>query len=250
MLDVIIPAYNEEETVARAINSALQFPFVQNVIVVNDGSADKTKEVINSFTDTRVVYVEMKQNMGLPNARYAGAMISQKISDNPYIAFVDADDYFASNGLDEAFQIIKDNPQFSCIKLNLIATGFPEIYTKHPKFHEIMERWQLYTMTGIFNREIFLKVGHMVSGMKIGEDFCLMSALKSCTTVAMHSNYGGTHIVWHDNFTAKGYIEEYLYGTPNVIDEKLIIDSETRRQKIIAVIKSSKFNKLPVQHNV
>ena len=46
LLDVIIPAYNEEETVAKVIGVVKKVSFVDEIIVVNDGSSDNTEEEV------------------------------------------------------------------------------------------------------------------------------------------------------------------------------------------------------------
>jgi glycosyltransferase involved in cell wall biosynthesis len=103
-VSVIIPAYNAARFVHGAIDSVLGQTF-QNfeIIVVDDGSKDGTRKAVESYlSDSRVHYL-YQENRGLPGARNAGA----KVSRGDYLAFLDADDFFASNALEcmlSAFQ--------------------------------------------------------------------------------------------------------------------------------------------------
>lgn len=88
LLTVIIPAYNTEKYILRCLQS-LDHPMI-DVIVVNDGSTDGTKELLDSFCDThknfRVIHTD---NCGAPAARLTGL----KEVKTKYFSFVDSDDY-------------------------------------------------------------------------------------------------------------------------------------------------------------
>lgn len=87
LVSIIIPAYNAAATLAEAIDSALaqRYPRIE-VLVVDDGSADRTPEVLRSYGD-RIRWVR-KDNGGLPAARNTGHLHTQ----GELIAWLDADD--------------------------------------------------------------------------------------------------------------------------------------------------------------
>lgn len=91
LVSVIIPAYNAETTITRCINS-IQIQTYSNleIIVVNDGSTDNTKEIVKRLQerDDRIKLFTTK-NGGVSHARNVG--IDNASGD--YITFVDADDY-------------------------------------------------------------------------------------------------------------------------------------------------------------
>lgn len=66
-ISIIIPAYNEEERIENSLNSAIEFLTSKNynfeIIVVDDGSTDKTVSIASQFTD-KVVVLEQPKNMG------------------------------------------------------------------------------------------------------------------------------------------------------------------------------------------
>lgn len=86
---VIIPAYNSASTLAHAIDSVLlqSYPAFE-IIVIDDGSTDNTKEVIANF-DEKVIYV-FQANAGVSSARDHGASIAS----GDWLAFLDADDWY------------------------------------------------------------------------------------------------------------------------------------------------------------
>ena len=92
-ISVIVPAYNVEKYISRCLDSILNQTYHNlEIIVVNDGSTDNTKNIISSYVekDKRVQIVN-QENKGLFHARLAG--LEKATGD--YIAFVDSDDYIS-----------------------------------------------------------------------------------------------------------------------------------------------------------
>lgn len=85
---VIVPLYNCEAYITECIDSILSqsYPHFE-IIVVNDGSTDSSREIAASYTDTRVRIID-KENGGLLHARLTGI----REAHGEYIVFVDADD--------------------------------------------------------------------------------------------------------------------------------------------------------------
>lgn len=90
-LSIILPVYNGEKFVSRAISSVLQSKLQQwELIIINDGSTDNTNKVCREFAamDSRIIFFEQK-NHGLSYSRNQGVSLST----GKYVAFLDADDY-------------------------------------------------------------------------------------------------------------------------------------------------------------
>jgi len=89
-VSVIIPTYNRKRFVKRAVASVLyQEEGGYEVIVVDDGSTDSTREALSIFGN-RIRYVLCPANKGVSFARNIGI----KLSRYPLIAFLDSDDYW------------------------------------------------------------------------------------------------------------------------------------------------------------
>ena len=85
MVSVIIPAYNEEKTIGQVIESLRSHPLVEEILVVNDGSTDKTAAIATAAGAT-VVY-SLPVNQGKAAAMHYGVDHAK----NDLILFVDAD---------------------------------------------------------------------------------------------------------------------------------------------------------------
>lgn len=104
---IIISLYNKERFIQETLKSVLNQRF-QNfeVIVVNDGSTDKSEQKVSEITDSRIRYFKT-ENRGVSAARNFGI---QK-SNADYICFLDADDYWFENHLDVLQNLILDFPE-------------------------------------------------------------------------------------------------------------------------------------------
>ncbi|KFB02376.1 hypothetical protein IA57_01720 [Mangrovimonas yunxiaonensis] len=103
---IIIPLYNKEHYVKNTIKSVLSQSFNDfEIIVVNDGSTDNSLEVIKTFKDQRISVFTTK-NQGVSSARNYG--IKKALAN--YIAFIDADDHWYGNHLENIAALINDFP--------------------------------------------------------------------------------------------------------------------------------------------
>ena len=110
-----MPAYNAEPYLARAIESCLrQTEPPEEIIVVDDGSRDRTAEVAESFP-APVRVIRMGANQGVSAARNRGV----RESTGDWLAFLDADDWFLPQKLEWQRKCIRENPNAV-----LVYTGF------------------------------------------------------------------------------------------------------------------------------
>lgn len=97
MVSVIIPTYNRENTIVRAVNSILNQSYKDlEVIVVDDCSRDNTIEVVSMIQDARVRIIKCEKNGGACVARNIGIEHAK----GRYIAFQDSDDEWYPNKLE------------------------------------------------------------------------------------------------------------------------------------------------------
>ncbi|KPK02655.1 MAG: hypothetical protein AMK71_01505 [Nitrospira bacterium SG8_35_4] len=108
LLSIIVPAYNAEETLKKTLLSVAaqmeHYPECE-VLVIDDGSKDKTPQIISQFEQWDGRYKGIRQeNRGVSAARNRGIQASQ----GDYIAFLDADDLFLDGCIDRRMKVFMD----------------------------------------------------------------------------------------------------------------------------------------------
>ena len=99
-VSIIVPAYNNEKTIKRCLDSLINQSFKDiEIIVINEGSSDKTKDMLDEYLKYDNVFVFNTENHGQSAARNLG--LDKAIGD--YICFLDADDYVSKDGLEKLY---------------------------------------------------------------------------------------------------------------------------------------------------
>lgn len=175
-ISVIIPAYNAEAYLAETLRSvfAQSLPPYE-VIVINDGSKDKTSEVAKQFP---VILID-QINQGPAMARNAGVFASK----TPWVAFLDADDTWDTKKLETAEAEITKYPDADVIATNMM-TGNPENgwkpielsdrYDKKKSFFlQLYRKSFLATSTLVVRKELIINEGGFDPSYFGPEDFDL-----------------------------------------------------------------------------
>lgn len=175
---IVIPVFNKEEFVAKTLKSVLSQTFADfEIIIINDGSTDKSEAEILAIADERICYFS-KENEGVAKARNFG--ISKATAD--YICFLDADDfwfpYFLST-MNDYIQKLPKEKVFACaIEIETNRKTIPAQYsfTKNADF-EIVNFFEasqkeavLWTSSVCIHKEVFDKTGVFDERLKVSED--------------------------------------------------------------------------------
>ncbi len=156
LISVMMPTYNNGKYIKQAIESI----YAQNynnmeIIVVDDGSTDNTREILNQYKDVKYFYIEHK---GISVARN---MALEK-SKGEYIAFLDSDDYWLPNKLNTQMQYFKDHPDCP-----IVFTKYENIFENEDlkknkrAMHEkaIEDTFKQYLPSTVLKKELFDKYG-------------------------------------------------------------------------------------------
>lgn len=175
---IIIPVFNKETFVAKTIKSVLSQTFADfEIIIINDGSTDKSEAEILAIADERILYFS-KENEGVAVARNFGI---SKASAN-YICFLDADDYWFPNFLETMNQYIQKLPNekvIACaIEIETNKKTFPAQYSFAQKgdfeivnfFEASQKEAVLWTSAVCIHKEVFEKSGIFDEQLKVSED--------------------------------------------------------------------------------
>ncbi len=149
MISVIIPSYNHASSVGKAIDSALSSINVDiEVIVINDGSSDDTKDALRQYEELDRVKVIHQENRGSNPTRNRGF----KESSGDYVIFLDADAILVPDALEK-------------LENALIGSGASFAYS------DFRFGWKLFK-TGTFDIERLRKMNYIhTSGLIKREDF-------------------------------------------------------------------------------
>ncbi|MDB5482858.1 MAG: glycosyltransferase [Caulobacteraceae bacterium] len=174
IISVVIPSFNCTAYICSAIDSILtQIMQDFDIIVVDDGSTDSTREVLGRYSqENRVRYI-YQENRGLPGARNTGA----RASTAKYVAFLDADDMLTPDALSMMSDTLDASGESWCVTDILKINGNSrEIHrTEMPDgdlFYGILK--DDFIRRGMFfRREDILAVGLYDESMKNREDWDL-----------------------------------------------------------------------------
>ncbi len=126
-VSVVIPLYNREKYIARAIDSVLAQTYNDfELIVIDDGSTDNGSEVVKQYDDQRIKIVS-QQNAGVSSARNAGIDLAK----GKWIAFLDSDDQWLPEKLQCQVDFLNETPTLRWVGSNCTT----ELYSsKQQKF--------------------------------------------------------------------------------------------------------------------
>ena len=174
LISVIIPMYNSAGTIIKALDSvkAQTFKCYYDVIVVNDGSMDKSKELVENykFDNDRFNLILINQkNGGVSKARNAGL----KNAKGDLIAFLDSDDQWFPDKLEKQTKLLELNPQ-----IDLLGCAFDGLYLPNTPDGSLLKidisklifKNYFQPSTVIMKRKVFEEIGYFDESQKYAEE--------------------------------------------------------------------------------
>ena len=188
---VVIPLYNKQDYITRAIDSVLAQTFTEfECLVIDDGSTDTSLSIVQKYDDPRIKLIS-KVNGGVSQARNAGIFAANY----EYIAFLDADDHWTENYLASMAQLIhtrpgsalyfsshyicfpdgtrslKESPELACRGDSAVFDLF-EYFQKYRIYG-----WTLHTSCCIVDKNTVIEVGGFDERISYYEDYDLFSRI-------------------------------------------------------------------------
>ncbi len=225
-----MPLYNKEADVRRAIESVLKQTFSDfELIVINDGSTDKSPEVVRSINDSRIKIIN-QENAGVSAARNRGIYESKA----DLIAFLDADDEWKPSFLSTIFSLKEKFPTCKVFATNYlyrevngsyrlpIIRGLPP----HP-WEGILDDYfvvaaksdpPLWTSAITVNKEAIKSVGLFPVGVTSGEDLLTWARLALKYKIAYTTNNCAIFYMPVDFFDRPGRFKD----TTDFVSQELI----------------------------
>ena len=217
LVTIVLPTHNRAHLIGRAIDSVLaQTHPALELIVIDDGSTDGTREVVAAFTDPRVRHLRNENPVGPSTARNIGIATAGPSS---YLAFIDDDDEWLPHKLERQLAVFERGPA------DLAAVGCGRID------FDGREEVQLPELRGLLFEDLLARRARGYGGALVlvrrfpGEPDVLFDASLSCledadytlrvartrpldfvpeALVKVYQNHGGQH-VWNSAGMVAGY---------------------------------------------
>jgi len=151
---VIVPLYNKEQYVVRALNSILNQTFTDfEILVINDCCTDKSVELVKQLNCSKIKIINHTENKGLSATRNTGI----KNSKSNYITYLDADDEWKPTFLSSILYLIQNFKEAS-----IFGTNYEEIWgetikipsngseTLNPNFKGYLNFFKINIKQGIY----------------------------------------------------------------------------------------------------
>jgi glycosyltransferase involved in cell wall biosynthesis len=186
VVSVVVPAYNSAALLPDAVESIRQqrYPRVE-LIVVDDGSTDRTAAIVRGISGLSVRYV-YQPNGGPACARNHGLRLAQ----GEVIAFLDADDMWPPDRLRCQLRYLEEDPRtdvvlgrFQCFRRRPSADGGSEIEISS------LVLVNLLLGAGLYRRRVFDRIGGFNEAMRFGEDWdWFMRAREHSVPIVAHDD--------------------------------------------------------------
>lgn len=245
-IDVIIPTYNRADVLPRAIHSVLNQSYKNfQLYIVDDGSTDKTQEILKQFPSLTVL---TKNNSGVSSARNFGVHHSE----SPWISFLDSDDEWLPHKLQAQVDYLQKHPELRFVHSNEIWIRNGVRVNPKNKFKkdgpDLLQRsfdfCVISPSTTLMRRDLFLQHGGFNEDFVVCEDFDLWLKILTTEEVGFVSDdlikkYGGhedqlsTKYVAMDDWRIKSLVSFMEAPKTTAIHQEMIKEVLKRKAEIL-----------------
>jgi amino acid adenylation domain-containing protein len=214
IISVIIPAYNSAQYLLEAIDSVLiQTHSDCEIIVVDDGSTDETKAVLDNCLDDKYSTVKYvyQSNQGLPAARNKGV----EASSGKYLVFLDSDDCLLPSAVEIGLQAMQEHPEAGFVfgrYLYQLARADGTFSTEDTFENQpliasyasiLADRHRTQCACGMFRRDVFEAVGGYNRELWALEDIDLLLRIAQDFPIYYHQQIVSEYRIRDQNMSSK-----------------------------------------------
>jgi len=172
---IVIPTYNRARFLDTAIKSVLEQSFSDlELIVIDDGSTDQTKQLIEDIKDKRLKYIQ-KKHSGVSAARNKGIQASR----GKFICFLDSDDKFTKNKLEISYKHILQFSKYKIFHTEELWYRYGKILNQkkiHKKpegdiFANCLRLCCIGMSTSVVKKDLFERIGDFDENFQACEDY-------------------------------------------------------------------------------
>ncbi|QQD11925.1 glycosyltransferase [Sphingobacterium sp. UDSM-2020] len=210
LVSIILPCYNAEEYVKGCILSILKQSY-QNfeLIIIDDGSKDKTRNIIEEFNDSRIKIITNSENLGITKSLNKGISIAK----GAYIARIDSDDEMHVLRLEKQVMYLENNLDTVLIGTNQFVinqngqiTGTIEYPTDAKLLRALMIFQNPISHPSVLMRTQILKKEKYLNRFEFAEDYCLWSRISKKYDIENLPEYLTYYRIHQNNTSKKNYI--------------------------------------------
>lgn len=244
-ISIVIPLYNKERHIENTINTVLSQSYKEiEIIVIDDGSTDKSAEIVQKITDRRLRFIR-KKNEGVSITRNLG--VSE--ASNELVAFLDADDEWKPDYLERIHILYQKYPNaaiyatnYSVVEQNgkSYTLDYPEIDFEEGLiknyFYSAYTFTPLWTSAVCVRKSIFQQMGGFPTNIRNGEDLDLWCRIALKYPIAYINKPLAVYRRDSDNMLSRSvvdpswfpFLEDYM-----PTNQDLIIDTDSIERYIV-----------------
>ncbi len=251
-VSVVMPVLNGEKYLSSSIKSVLEQTFRDfELIIINDGSTDKTEQIIKSFNDPRIIYIKNDGNKGLAISFNIGI----NASNGKFIARMDADDICEKARFEKQLNFLESNPSVGIVGSSVIMIDEEgkKIKVLKREISHINIKWSSLFSTPMFHPSVMGKTEIFKNNLydedfKNSEDYELWSRLLFSTNI-IFANIKEPLLryrVFPNSFTQTLNLDKRVISAHNTINNiKHYTELSMKAEKALIRIRQERLVSLP-----
>ncbi len=242
LVSIVIPTYNREKYIKDALITAMgQTHKNLEIIVVDDGSTDNTREIVEELVrkDSRIQYI-YQENRGADSARNTGI----KKASGRFIKLLDSDDLLFSFAIERELNFLMENSDIKLVYTDVVLHDgkvfYYRIIPKTPKkpelFFSFLISYPVITSTVMADREALIDVGMFDETGESPEDYGLLLRFMKKYEIAslnvpsaIYRKHGGTQIT-KDDKKVQSYMDRAAYKFVSELDIEKVFSHLNKKQ--------------------
>jgi len=219
-VSIIMPAFNAADTIGEAIASAIGGTHRNlEILVIDDGSTDGTEKIVTDMarTEPRIKYYKNPKNLGA----YKSRNVMLEAATGKFIAFLDSDDTWEANKLEECLNLLKQHPEVKSVghalryldKRGNKVSYIPTYPTNQEELQDVREKGALpwvFPTALVVEREAILEIGGFLEEWKVAADTELMARLAQKYGMLATKMPLGNYRVLGNSLTDKYWLDKRL----------------------------------------
>lgn len=222
-VSVVVPAYNRARFLADAVASVINQTLTDlEIIVVDDGSTDDTRTVVESLADERIRYVRHDENKGANAARNTGIRLAR----GRYVAFQDSDDRWDPQKLERQIAACESSAAKACFcafnrHVGATSVKIPKSSYQIPSGLNDLQRQVtrgsfISCQTLMIDRELVLSVGEFDESLPRLQDWELCLRLAQITPIYFLDEVLVDVTLSDDSISSD--LEKYIRSTEQILE--------------------------------